>query len=394
MKRVVGGVDEAMIERTARYLNARRDGKGGYLRDGKALDSFGRASPEVTNAYITWALSEAGFPGMNKELAVSAELAASAKDEYLLALAVSTLLNVPALKGRGAEAAKRLAAAQGADGAWVRADHSITRSTGINLHIETTSLAALALMKLGGFEDAVRKAVGWLNQNRGGYGQWGATQATVLALRAMTTYASYSKRTTAPGTVILKINDREYGRVSYEAGRREPILFEVQGNLRSGKNLVELVHDGASSLPYSIAADFRSAKPASAPDVVVDLSTTLAKDKIAMGETVRLTAKITNKTADGQPMTLARIGLPGGVEAQTWQLKELREKGLVAFWETRPREVILYFRQMEPSEVKEIGLDLVALVPGEYTGPASSAYLYYGNDKKVWIDPLKLSITP
>jgi hypothetical protein len=93
-------------------------------------------------------------------------------------------------------------------------------------------------------------------------------------------------------------------------------------------------------------------------------------------------------------MTLARIGLPGGLTFQTWQLKELRENGLIAFYETRAREVILYFRQLKPSEVKEIPLDLVAVVPGEYTGPASRAYLYYTDDQKVWVDPLAVTIMP
>ena len=36
-------------------------------------------------------------------------------------------------------------------------------------------------------------------------------------------------------------------------------------------------------------------------------------------------------------MTLARIGLPGGLTFQTWQLKELRDKGKVGFDETRQR---------------------------------------------------------
>ena len=36
---------------------SRRDGTGGYARDAKALDSFGRASKQVTDAYITYALS-------------------------------------------------------------------------------------------------------------------------------------------------------------------------------------------------------------------------------------------------------------------------------------------------------------------------------------------------
>ena len=83
-----------------------------------------------------------------------------------------------------------------------------------------------------------------------------------------------------------------------------------------------------------------------------------------MGETVRLDATISNKTQTGQPMTLARLGLPGGLTFQNWQLKELREKGQIAFYETRAREVILYFRDMKPGEVKKIAIDLVASVPG------------------------------
>ena len=59
-RRVYGGVDDDMVARTVTWLRARRDGKGGYQRNARALDSFGRASPEVTNAYITYSLTEAG----------------------------------------------------------------------------------------------------------------------------------------------------------------------------------------------------------------------------------------------------------------------------------------------------------------------------------------------
>jgi hypothetical protein len=393
MKRITGVGDDEMMARTAKYLETRRDGQGGYLRDGKALDSFGRASPEVTDAYVTWALSEAGFTQFGPEFARSAALAQKTSDEYLLALTAGTLLNVPSHKSTGMAAARRLAGLQGSEGAWTRADHSITRSTGINLHIETTALALLALMKAGGQDDQVRAGVAWLAKNRGGYGEWGATQATVLALRAMTTYANYARRTPSPGMVIVRLDGKEVGRQSYAAGRREALVFTGLGSaLTAGAHTLELVHDGKGDLPYSIAMEYRSLKPATAPDVVVDLKTQLERSSLKMGETVRLTATVSNKTSSGQPMTLARVGLPGGLTFQTWQLKELREKGQVAFWETRPREVILYFRELAPSEVKTVGIDLVAQVPGEYTGPASSAYLYYGNDKKVWVDPLKVSI--
>lgn len=393
MKRVTGSVDDAMLARTAKYIGSRRDGKGGFMRDPQALDSFGQAAPEVTDAYITWSLTEAGFFDYTAEIERSASTAESTKDEYILALNANTLLNVPAKKSQGMAATKRLAGLQDKEGSWKHANHSITRSTGINLEIETTSLALLAMMKAGGFDDNVRQGIQWLAKNRGGFGQWGATQATVLALKAMTTYAKASKKMTSSGTIVIKINGAEAGRQSYEAGRKDALEFTGLGRLlKPGSNEIELVNDGKSEMPYSIGIEFRSKKPATAPDVVVDLATKLEKKEMKMGETVRLTATVKNKTANGQPMTLARIGLPGGLTFQNWQLKELREKGDIAFFETRAREVILYFRELKPSETKEIGIDLVANVPGQYTGPASSAYLYYTNDKQTWVDPLEITI--
>jgi len=70
MKRVFGAVDQKMIDRTAAWLKSRRDSKGGFQRNPQALDAFGAASPEVTDAYITYSLSEAGY---GKEIAKEIE---------------------------------------------------------------------------------------------------------------------------------------------------------------------------------------------------------------------------------------------------------------------------------------------------------------------------------
>lgn len=393
MARVMGGVDQAMLDRTAAYLRSRRDLQGGFKRDAKALDSFGRASAEVTNAYIVWSLTEAGYLDFQPEIEVQARTARDTKDAYLLALATNTLLNVPARKSEALTAARRLAALQDQDGAWSKADHSITRSTGVNLTIETTSLAVLALLEAGGDPGAVRKGVQWLTSNRNGYGAWGATQATVLGLKAMTEYAKQARKAAGSGTITVRVNGQEVQKLEYSAGQRDTIEVSGLGRyLKPGKNEIHLEASGQDELPYTIAADFRSLKPATDPDVVVDLSTRLARTELRMGETVRLTATVRNKTQNGQPMTLVRIGLPGGLTLQPWQLKELREKGEIAFWESRAREIIVYFRDLAPDAKKELALDLVALLPGEYSGPASSAYLYYGNDKKVWTDALEVKI--
>jgi uncharacterized protein YfaS (alpha-2-macroglobulin family) len=401
MRDVYGAVDATMLARTGAWLKSRRDGKGGYLRDAKALDSFGRASPEVTDAYITWALVSAGVTGLDKEIAKSAMLSESTQDAYQLALATATLLQRDA--GSAASkaalaAAAKLASMQAPSGAWTHADHSITRSGGTNLTVETTSLAILALLRADaadGYLENARKGIAWLQDHRGGFGRWGATQATVLALKAMTRFDDASRVAPHAGAVSLSVDGVVIAEQAFEAGQRKPIVFTgFDDRLTPGKHTITLSSKNADPLPYSMAVEYRSVEPASSDAAVVQLAATLAKTDVKMGETVRLDAVVSNKTQQGQPMTLARLGVPGGLTFQNWQLKELREKGQVAFFETRAREVILYFRDLKPGEVKKIAIDLVASVPGTYTGPASSAYLYYNDADKSWATPLPIRITP
>jgi hypothetical protein len=351
----------------------------------------------VTAAYINYSLSEAGLltADMTAEIAATRRLAETSEDSYLLALASATLLNLPAERQAGMAAAVRLARQQEADGVFKKADHSITRSGGTNLFIETTALAVIALLKSGEHAPSVDRAVEWLHKNRGGFGQWGATQATVLALKALTLYDRASRRTPGTGSVQLLVNGQLVGSERYEAGRREPIQFTALASaFRPGKNTIEVVHDGVAPLPYSVAVEYRSARPASSPEATVEIRTELEKPEVKMGESVRLIATVTNKKDQGQPMTLARVGLPGGLSFQTWQLKELRDKGLIGFYETRPREVILYFRDLKPSETRRLPLDLLATVPGSYTAPASSAYLYYNDEHKSWTAPVRVQVSP
>ncbi len=390
----ISDVDGEMVARTMTWLSARRDGKGGYKRDPKSLDSFGAASPEVTNAYITYSLTEAKQSGLDAEIEASARLASETRDAYLLSLVTNTLLNAGRAQA-GRDAAKRLAELQDADGGFTKADHSITRSTGSNLHVETTALAMMALLKAGGFDDPVRKAVEWLTSHRGGFGAWGATQATVLALKAMTAYATAASRMASDGSVTLLVNGARVATLSYEAGHREPLVFDSLGqHLKPGKNTLEIQSTSQGPLPFSLGIEYRALTPATSPEAKVDLQTALERQQVRMGESVRLNVTLTNKTAGGLPMTLARVGIPGGLSFQTWQLKELREKGAIAFYETQARQVILYLRELKPSEVVKLPIDLLATVPGTYRAPASSAYLYYSDDHKTWTDGTRINIEP
>ena len=394
MSRVYGAVDRTMVDRTRSWLRGRRDGKGGFQRNGQALDSFGAASPEVTDGYITYALTEAGEKDLEPELARQQQVATTTKDPYLLAMAAKTLVNARPRDEATRAAVNRLVALQTQDGSFTGADHSITRSGGEALTIESTSIAAMAMMTAGPeYMPSVRRAVEWINAHRNGFGGYGSTQSTVLALKALTQYAKESRRTDAAGTVILKVNGEQVGKVSFAKGHQGAIELPLGEHLRPGKNVIEVTLESPSPLPYSGLVTWGSKVPASNPATKVALSTTLGKTTAKLGEGVHMDVRVTNTTRQGIPMTLARVGLPGGLTFQTWQLQELRDKKLIDFYETRAREVILYFRAMPPGAVVDVPLELMATVPGTFTAPASRAYLYYTNEHKHWVEPTTVTVT-
>jgi len=390
-------VDRTMVERTADWLMSRRDHKGGFLRSAEALDSFGRAGETTTTAYIMWALAEARrTAGLDQELAVQKTLGGETKDPYLLALAANTNLLVAPRAGETTAIAQRLAAMQAKDGSFPGARESITMSGGESLTIEATALATLALIKASPaneYEPAIRAAADWLNARRSGYGQWGNTQATILSLKALTAYSEHARQMQAPGSATLVINGAPAGTIQFDKGRKDALVWDdVAAALRPGHNTIELRLDSQAQLPYSIAIEYRSAKPQSSAAAKVAISTRLDKQQVKLGEGVKLRAHLENTSAGGVPMTLARVGIPGGLTFQTWQLKELRDKGVIDFYETRPREVILYWRALAPSAKKDVELDLLAAVPGAYEAPATSAYLYYTAEDKAWAPAVKVFV--
>ena len=61
------------------------------------------------------------------------------------------------------------------------------------------------------------------------------------------------------------------------------------------------------------------------------------------------------------------------------------EKKKVAYYEIFDNYLVFYWKELGPSETKRIHLDLKADIAGNYQAPASTAYLYYGDENKHWV---------
>lgn len=386
MAKLSNVVDREKMKRTAAWLMSRRDGKGGFLRNPRALDSYGGADQDITNAYIVYALAEAGQQDVEKELNALAAQALRTKDPYLLALAANALFRLNH-DARGRTAVDALLAAQSSDGSWTGARHSITRSQGKSLQVETTALACMAILSSPAPRvEALQRGIQFLLSSRSGYGDFGTTQSTILALKALVRNAQWSKRAASSGKIIVSVNGVDVAQRSFQADDQEVLSIDgLEKHLSEGPfSLRVRFVDTKMALPYSLGISYTTRLPASSTECPVALETALENSSVKTGDTARLTAVLTNKTNNGLPMTMAVLGLPAGFTAQPWQLKELQEKREVDFYEIAGSEVVFYYRQMKPGETRAIRLDLKAELAGTFTAPASRTYLYYTNEHKTW----------
>ena len=404
-------VEQELIDRTAQWLLTRRDGQGGWDNGQKGLHSWKQKSP-VADAYITWAMTEAGYGAeVSKEVEKTLKDANTLQDPYIMALAANCLINIQ--DGRAAQLLGQLAELQNTDGNWTGLTHSMTHSTGKNLTVETTGLATLAFLKASDLQIAedgqwspaktINNAVDYLATTKTQYG-FGSTQATILALKALVKHAENTLANMQTGPVAVFVNGEKAGEQPISTDQNEPIVFTgLAEHFINGKNQVEVKFVGSEkALPYDLSISYNTRQPRGDANCLLDLKTELIRQTVGggrrteapvqMGETVRLSTTLTNKSAEGVPNPIAIIGIPAGLGIQPWQVKEMQEKNECDFYEIKNGYVVFYFREMDGHEIKNIHLDLKAEIPGEFEAPASSAYLYYANDVVAWDKPGKVEI--
>lgn len=384
-------VDQEMLARTRDWLLKQRDGEGNFQRNRRALHTW-VVDQDISNAYITWALLSAGETGLEKEVAAVRKAAETTENSYVLALAA----NVMVLAGEKQAAQSmldRLIHLQEPDGSIKGATGSIVGSGGQALMIETTSLATLAWLSDIDYIDFADKGVRYLSGVCEG-GRFGNTQSTVLALKAIVAYDKAQAHPKADGKLQLIVDGKKVGQPkSFDTKTNGTIeLPDVSDLLTPGEHDIAVQMTGGSRMPYTVAVNLHSEKPASSDECKMDVQVALSNETVKEGAVTEAQVVCENTAQETVPTPVAIIGIPGGLEVRHDQLKELVESEKIAAYEVLGREVVLYWRELEAGQKVELPLSLVAAIPGQYTGPASRSYLYYTDEHKKWADPLAVTI--
>jgi uncharacterized protein YfaS (alpha-2-macroglobulin family) len=388
-------VDGTMIERTRRWLLDRRDGQGGFKQNARALDDFGRAPAPTTSAYIVWALLESGQDPatLKNEIAAIKEDALKTEDSYVIALAANILYLAGDNQGATSLSAK-LAKAVDEDGAISGSVTSITRSGGDALVIETTSLAILAWLKDEQWAAQVEASMFWLFQ-RSKSGRFGSTQSTILALKAINAYDMARAQPKQPGSVQLFVDNTPFGQpVSFTDKTKGAIeLPDFATALVAGQHQLELRMTDGSPMPFAMEVNYKTTLPPSSDEAELALESHLSAEVVNEGESLEMTVSVTAGKQDA-PTPIAIIGIPAGLEVRHEQLQELVTAERISSYEMLEHEVVLYWRALKAAEKRVVPISLTAAIPGTYTGPASRAYLYYTDERKIWLQGHSIQIKP
>jgi alpha-2-macroglobulin-like protein len=255
----------------------------------------------------------------------------------------------------------------------------------------------------GAYREAVTNGCKYIGSKRNTYGGFGATQSTILALKALIEFARSSKRPAEDGTLTVQVNGKEIATKQFTTEQTGPVTIEIpdaEAMFVGDEVVFNIGTTAKQNYPVTVFWECRASQPASAKECPIELTTALSKGQVTEGDAVRLNVTVKNIQKKQDGMVTAIVGIPAGLKLpeDMKQLKQLTEKPLdgkratVSYWEKRGREVVFYWHGLDEKQSVEFGLDLIADVPGEYRGPASRVYLYYTPELKQWVAPVAVKI--
>ena len=395
MKKVYPEVDQDIINRSTEWLLRHKDNKGGFYNN-NGRSAFSSVPQKLTNAYIVYALASAGLKDqIATEFTTSVQEALTSEDVYRMAL----MANAAQAMGRTSELSKLIeklkTVIQHIAFKDLSIEHTITHSYGRDKITETVALITSVLLNESKQDKPlVYKCVNYLSKQRS-YGRFGSTQATVLSLKALIqftkTQKEINKNTNELIYVTINGEEKSYKIIPTDEGKMEiPIASE---SIKKGINSIDITYnDSKIFIPYTVDFYWEGHTPEEKAKTMLTLKTDVIAKNKKVGDNIRVDIEVENSDSKPTGMVTSIIGIPSGAALQVWQLKELVEKKEIDFYEISENFLVIYWRTFNRFEKKNISIDLKAEVSGSYTAPASSVYLYYGEEYKHWIQGTHVNI--
>lgn len=404
-------VDPAILDRIAGWLAENQNGDGSW----QGVEGFhesgltGLTDRLPVTAYVVWGLADAGYAANSaaqQGAAYLREHASQAEDAYTLALVANALVAYDlaledTLSDTTETVLERLAAmAQRSDGSayWETSGQTAMGSYGETGALETTALAALALLRANSHPELANAALNYLVQSKDSFGTWQTTQATVMALKAfLQSVRGGAESVDAVVTATLdggqsrtaQLTPENFDVVQYllfddiPLGRESEIAISANGE---GSLMYQVT--GSYYLPWDAVASYPELVGA---EELVSIDVAYDRTELAVNDVVEVTVTVSlNQPGGMADSAIVDLGLPPGFAVQAEDLA-----ALVAYYNDTPedypfatieryeltgRQIIVYISNLGSETPLTFSYHLAARFPLRVQVPSSSAYDYYNPD--------------
>ncbi len=215
-------------------------------------------------------------------------------------------------------------------------------------------------------------------------GTWHSTQATVLSLKALLLGTSGALGGERDRHIEVRLGERLIQSLDVPASQAEVLKqVDLSAHLAAGANRLTITETTGTASGFQATLRYHlpeEAKPAPA----YPLAVTLAYDRteLKVDDTVRVTARLANRMRQPAAMVMLDLPVPAGFAPAAEDFAALVKEGTIARYQVRPRQVLVYLRNLAPDKPLELSYRLRATMPVQTAAPGARVYEYYDPDRE------------
>jgi hypothetical protein len=399
-------IDPKVVSRTQQWLAAQQQADGSWKPDASfinegATNRYNKDLVRIT-AYIAWSLENTGYqgPAVEKAKQFLEKHVGEKMDAYTVAVVANFAVDYGKDRDFARDAIKLLlnSTSEKGEQVWWSSDETAVYATGTSASVETTGLALQALLKSGEASGTARKALNYITAQKGAWGTWGTTQATIMALRALL-LATDKGSADVRGSAEVLLNGKSVEKVLFTPENNDLLHQFVFKDFEAQKpNRIEIRFEGRGGLAYQIVGTYFL--PWNEERVNEPLSINVAYDRTRLAQDDIATAVATVKNNLDKPakMVMVDFGIPPGFDLLSEDLQAYIEKSsgqksgrLEKFTQTAT-QAILYFDSFAPGSTVTLKFRLRAKYPIRAHTFRSRVYEYYDPDVNSVATPVQLEV--
>lgn len=395
-------VDPAVIEKAKTFLFSVQEKDGSWTRPGATHGlRIQRLPPVALTAYVTWSLLEADAkdPRIDKALAWLRDHEKDAGDDaYVRALIANAFVAADRASDESVRTLEGLAARAKADGDtvyWPVKGQTMYYGGGNAGDVETTALAAYALIRARRNPELCSKALAFLVKSRRGNGAWGSTQATILSLKAILLASTTQGEMKSNAEITVEVNGVKKHAIVTPDNWDVMQILDFKEAAKKGDNEIVIRYGGEVNLAYQVLGRHFlpwDRVPRAERRDPIELAVEYDRTELTTHDVIQARARMKYSGDKATFMVIVTLGLPPGFAVDPGDFAEMVGSKTIQRFDLNPRQATLYIGDVRPGQEFEFVYHLMPKYPIKAKTARSTAYEYYNPDRRTVVEPEEVEV--